>query len=87
MAHAVINNRKNYLLLINRLSVKIIFLRILPFHRVSVINYKARQALQSALPNTVSMNVGIAVLAGWTASSILYPFDILRQSLGTNTEK
>ena len=33
------------------------------------------------------MNVGIAVLAGWTASSILYPFDILRQSLGTNTER
>ena len=33
------------------------------------------------------MNVGIAIMAGWTASSILYPFDILRQSLGTNTEK
>ena len=31
--------------------------------------------------------MGIAVAAGWTASSILYPFDILRQSLGTNTER
>ena len=31
--------------------------------------------------------MGIAVVAGWTASSILYPFDILRQSLGTNTER
>jgi solute carrier family 25 (mitochondrial adenine nucleotide translocator), member 4/5/6/31 len=33
------------------------------------------------------MNMGIAVLAGWTASSLLYPFDILRQHLGTNTER
>ena len=31
--------------------------------------------------------MSIAIAAGWTASSILYPFDILRQSLGTNTEK
>ena len=49
------------------------------------INYKARQFLQNKLPNSISMNMGIAVLAGWTASSVLYPFDIVRQHLGTNT--
>ena len=51
------------------------------------INYKARQSLQNKLPSTIGINMGIAVIAGWTASSLLYPFDLVRQHLGTNTEK
>jgi solute carrier family 25 (mitochondrial adenine nucleotide translocator), member 4/5/6/31 len=60
---------------------------ILRFFPNEYINYRARGFLQSVLPNSIGINMGIAVLAGWTSSSILYPFDILRQSLGTNTEK
>jgi Mitochondrial carrier protein len=33
------------------------------------------------------MNVLIAILSGWTASTILYPFDILRMSISNCTEK
>lgn len=60
---------------------------ILKFFPSECISYKARLFLQSSAQNSVSLNMGIAVLAGWTASSILYPFEIVRQSLGTNTEK
>jgi hypothetical protein len=33
------------------------------------------------------MNILVAVISGWTASSILYPFDIVRLSLSNSTEK
>ena len=51
------------------------------------INLKTRQALQKKMPGTFKMNVMIAILSGWTASSILYPFDILRMAMSNSTEK
>jgi solute carrier family 25 (adenine nucleotide translocator) protein 4/5/6/31 len=51
------------------------------------INLKTRQFLQKRLPNKFETNVLSAMLSGWTASSILYPFDILRLSLSNSTEK
>lgn len=60
---------------------------ILRFFPNEFINFKARGFYQGYVANSFASNLGVAVLAGWTASSILYPFDILRQTLGTNTEK
>ena len=60
---------------------------ILRFFPNEFINYKARGFYQDFVPNTLSSNITVAVLGGWTASSILYPCDILRQVLGTNTDK
>lgn len=60
---------------------------ILRFFPNEFINYKARGFLQTFLSNSLGNNLVVAIAAGWTASSILYPCDILRQSMGTNTEK
>lgn len=60
---------------------------ILRFFPNEFINYKARGFYQDFVSNSLINNIAVAVLGGWTASSILYPCDILRQTLGTNTEK
>lgn len=53
------------------------------------INFKTRQYLHqnSPLLDGPSKNITAAVLSGWTASSILYPFDTLRLALTNSTEK
>lgn len=53
------------------------------------INLKSRQFLQrnSPLTDGFTRNVMVAVLSGWTASSLLYPFDTLRLALASSTEK
>jgi hypothetical protein len=53
------------------------------------INFKSRQFLQgnNALPNGFTKNFMVAVLSGWTASSLLYPFDTIRLALASSTEK
>lgn len=60
---------------------------ILRFFPNEFINYEARGFYQNFATNSLTNNIAVAILGGWTASSILYPCDILRQSLGTNTEK
>jgi hypothetical protein len=52
-----------------------------------MINFKTRSALQQYSQGKISNNVLIAIVAGSSASSILYPFDILRMSLSNTTEK
>ena len=53
------------------------------------INLKSRQLLQkhSHIPEGFTRNVTVAVLSGWTASSLLYPFDTLRLALSNSVEK
>lgn len=51
------------------------------------INFQTRATLRKYVPDKFSFNVMVAIVAGWTASSLLYPFDILRMSLSNSTEK
>jgi solute carrier family 25 (adenine nucleotide translocator) protein 4/5/6/31 len=60
---------------------------ILRFFPNEFINFKSRGFYQGFVNNAINTNLMVAVLAGWTASSILYPFDILRQAMGTNTDR
>lgn len=39
------------------------------------------------MPNSFGFNIVKSIIAGWTASSLLYPFDIMRISLSNSTEK
>jgi hypothetical protein len=57
--------------------------RILP---IEFINYKVRGWIQSKLPSSYSYNVLSAVVAGVTATSIIYPTDVLRQFMNNNTK-
>lgn len=52
-----------------------------------MINFNTRCALQKYSQQKIANNVLIAIIAGWSASSVLYPFDILRMSLSNTTEK
>ena len=60
---------------------------ILRFFPNEAINSKTRSTLRKQSSDSVAANLAIAVMAGWTATSILYPVDILRQSLSTSTDK
>lgn len=54
---------------------------------IESINYHSRKELQKHLPNTLLHNIFISVVSGITASTLLYPTDILRQLLNNNTAK
>ena len=52
---------------------------------IETINYHCRRELQKRMPNTWGNNVGIAILSGTTASTVMYPLDILRQFMNNQT--
>jgi len=56
--------------------------RVLP---IEAINYYTRKTLQQYFSNKLANNILISIISGITASTILYPTDILRQFLNNST--
>ena len=57
--------------------------RILP---IESINYYTRKNLQLKFPNTYLHNILISIVSGITASTLIYPTDIVRQLMNNNTK-
>lgn len=57
--------------------------RVMP---VESINYETRRYLQQKLPNQLGYNIFIAIVSGITAFTIIYPSDIVRQTMNNNTQ-